>query len=382
MAKLEFKGGYQLEFAIDSENEFKALNILAEIFGEKIKREIKFYGVAKRSGLVFISHRFAENELTDENYGKLLDHKDTLLIINDELSAKRAGELIQICIPVETLLKRLLIYVWSEIYAVLGMDKDEKVKIEICRQTYSLYLGKLVPLLEADLTTKNREQLFSDGGKNIINILEESKDFDDLKSKLMVFTKPHTVWEQISVMLRKPVPYSEFSKQLKRLKILRDKAAHPQVILAKDINDARDYSKHILSKIGEVRNDYYDDLAKSISKLTSTMTETMAKFTEINMTKIIAETTAALSETLSRTIAEATRIPPARFDFSRFVSGIDWNTVSSEMKANDPEMKQILEDFEENGSKATIDRMNKELEEDIKKIKKPDRSKRKKKTKR
>lgn len=59
---LKFKGGYGLEFAIDSENEFKALRVLADVFGENIKREIKFPEVAKRDELVFITHRFTKDE--------------------------------------------------------------------------------------------------------------------------------------------------------------------------------------------------------------------------------------------------------------------------------------------------------------------------------
>ena len=371
---LEFRGGYQLEFAIDSENEFKALNILADIFGKQIKNEVKFYGMAKRSELIFISHRFTKDELTDENYNKLLNYKDTLLIINDELSAKRAGELIQICIPVETLLKRLLIYVWPEIYIALGAKNSEKIKIEICKQIYGTTLGNLISLLEVDLTAKNREQLFADDGKNLIQILEDTSDFDDLKKKLLSLTKPHTVWGQISVVLKSPVPYSVFSKQLNRLRILRNKAAHPQVILAKDIVDAQKCSKHILMKIGEVRNDYYDDLVKSINKFVSSI-ETLTKFSEINIPKILAETTAALSKTLNKSIIEATYISPPRFDLSKFLSRTNWNTINTEMKTNDPEMRQILDNFENNGTKPTLDKINNEIKKDIGIIKKQDKSK-------
>ena len=59
---LKFKGGYELEFAIDSESEFKALRVLTDVFGENIKREIKFPEVVKRDKLVFIIHRFTKDE--------------------------------------------------------------------------------------------------------------------------------------------------------------------------------------------------------------------------------------------------------------------------------------------------------------------------------
>lgn len=103
------KDTYELEFAIDTESELKALNILADVFGENIK-QIPLSEFAKRDSLVFITHRFTIEELSDDNYRKLLDKK-TILIIKDELSVERAAKLLKICIPVETALKRLLIYV-------------------------------------------------------------------------------------------------------------------------------------------------------------------------------------------------------------------------------------------------------------------------------
>ena len=78
------KDTYELEFAIDAENELRALNILADVFGESIK-QIPLSEFAKRDSLVFITHRFTIEELSDDNYRKLLGKK-MILIIKDELS--------------------------------------------------------------------------------------------------------------------------------------------------------------------------------------------------------------------------------------------------------------------------------------------------------
>ena len=360
---LKFKGGYELEFAIDSGNEFRALKILADVFGENIKREIKFPEVAKRDELVFISHRFIKDELSDSSYKKLLKNEKTLLIIKDELCVKRAAKLLEICIPVETALKRLLIYVCSEISATLDSKHDKKTKIEICSQINHLYLGDLLKLLEIDLSSKKRETLLADNGSLLSKIINESENFSEFKRKLAPYTTPKTVWEQVNIMLKEPANYSFISGQLHELKRLRDKAAHHHTILLKDLDDAKKYSKHILSKITTVRNDYYDELSGSIQAFAKVMSESFKKFPSEVINQMFFENTANLSNTLNEAIYKMIKVP--QVDLDKFIKQTNWNAVSNEMKANDPEMKEILERFDKNGAKSTIEGMRKEIEEGI-----------------
>lgn len=360
---LRFKGGYELEFAIDSENEFKALRVLAGVFGENIKREIKFPEVAKRDELVFIAHRFTKDELSDDNYKKLLKNKKTLLIIKDELCVKRAAKLLEICIPVETALKRLLIYVWSEILSTLDNKHDKKAKLDICSQINCLYLGDLLKLLEVDLSSKKREILLADNGKLLSEILNESEDFKDFKQKLILYTMPKTVWEQVNIMLKEPIDYSFISGQLHELKKLRDKAAHHHTILIKDLNNAKEYSKHILSRITNVRNDYYDELSKSIHAFTKTMSEAFKKFPSNAISQIISENMPNLSNTLSEAIAKMTEVP--KIDFSKIIEQINWDAINDEMRANDPKMKEILESFDKKGANDAIKEIQKEIGEGV-----------------
>ena len=201
---LKTKDTYELEFAIDVKSELRALNILADVFGENIKQEITFSEFAKRSNLIFITHRFTKDELSDDNYRKLLRSKKTLLIIKDELSVERAAKLLEICIPVETTLKRLLIYVWSEISIVLNGENDKKTKIEICSQINRQYLGDLLKQLEMDLSLKRREDLFANNGDLLSKIINESEDFADFKKKIASYATPITVWECINIMLKSP----------------------------------------------------------------------------------------------------------------------------------------------------------------------------------
>lgn len=221
------KNRYELEFAIDSNSELKALSVLADVFGENIKQEITIPEFAKRDNLTFITHRFTKDELSDDNYRKLLKNKKTLLIIKDELSVERAAKLLEICIPVETALKRLLIYVWSEIVITLKGKHDKKTKIDICSKINELYLGKLLELLEEDLSSTKRESLFINDGNLLFGLLNSSEDFADFKRKLTPYTTPKTVWEQVNIILKNPTEYSHISGQLKKLKELREYGRTP-----------------------------------------------------------------------------------------------------------------------------------------------------------
>lgn len=356
------KDTYELEFAIDAESELKALNILANVFGESIK-QILLSEFAKRDSLVFITHHFTIEELSDENYRRLLENKKVILIIKDELSVERAAKLLKVCIPVETALKRLLIYVWSEIVTVLKGKHDKKAKIEICAQISELYLGGLLKLLEVDLSPNKRENLFANNGKLLFEIMNNSEDLTDFKQRLTPYITPKTVWEQVNIVLKNPTEYSHVSGQLKKLKNLRNKAAHHHTILQKDLKDAGKYSEHILSIIGNVRNDYYEELSKSIQAFAKTMSEAFKKFPLDAISQIIPKNTFNLSNTLSEAIAKMTKAP--KIDLSKIIEQTNWNAINDEMRANDPEMKEILESFDKKGANDTIKEMQKEIDEGV-----------------
>lgn len=363
---LKTKDTYELEFAIDAESELKALNILADVFGKNIK-QIPLSEFAKRDSLIFITHRFAKDELSDDNYRKLLRSKKTLLIIKDELSVERAAKLLEICIPVETTLKRLLIYVWSEISIVLNGGNDKKTKIEICSQINRQYLGDLLKQLEMDLSFRRREDLFANNGDLLSKIINESEDFADFKKKIAPYATPITVWECINIMLKSPTEYSYISGQLNKLKELRDMAAHHHVILQKDLKNAKDYSIHILSKITNVRNDYYEEFAKSIQDFAKVLNESLSE-----SLKNISTITKSFSNTINSSITlknvipeiiEASQIKTSTNVLRETLKKIDWSTINNEMRSNDPEMKNILERFDNNDVNSVIKEMQKEIDE-------------------
>lgn len=362
---LKSKDTYELEFAIDAESELKSLNILADVFGENIK-QIPLSEFAKRDSLIFITHRFTMEELSDDNYKKLLGKK-SILIIKDELSVERAAKLLKICIPVETALKRLLIYVWSEIVTVLKGKHDKKTKIEICTQINKKYLGELLKLLEEDLSSTKRESLFVNDGNILFEIINNSENFADFKQKLAPYATPKTVWEQVNIMLKSPTEYSHISGQLSKLKELRDMAAHHHIILQKDLKNAEKYSEHVLSIVGNVRNDYYEKLSKSIQALTKTMEESFRKFPLEAINKVVSENTAILSNTLNRVIPqmiEISQIKKTLTVLNEYAKQIDWNAIYNEIKSNRSEMKEILKRFDNNDANNVIKEMQKEIDEE------------------
>ena len=359
---LKTKDTYELEFAIDAESELRALNILADVFGENIK-QIPLSEFAKRDSLIFITHSFTIEELSDENYRRLLENKKVILIIKDELSVERAAKLLKVCIPVETALKRLMIYVWSKIVTVLKGKHDKKAKIEICTKINELYLGELLKLLEEDLSSTKREGLFVNDGNILFEIINNSENFADFKQKLAPYTTPKTVWEQVNIMLKSPTKYSHISEQLSKLKELRDMAAHHHIILQKDLKNAEKYSEHVLSIIGNVRNDYYEKLSKSIQALTKTMEESFRKFPLEAINKVVSENTAILSNTLNSVIpkmVEISQIKKTLTVLNEYAKQIDWNAFYNEIKSNSSEMKEVLKRFDNNDANNVIKEMQEE----------------------
>ena len=359
---LKTKDTYELEFAIDAESELRALNILADVFGENIK-QIPLSEFAKRDSLIFITHSFTIEELSDENYRRLLENKKVILIIKDELSVERAAKLLKVCIPVETALKRVMIYVWSEIVTVLKGKHDKKAKIEICTKINELYLGELLKLLEEDLSSTKREGLFVNDGNILFEIINNSENFADFKQKLAPYTTPKTVWEQVNIMLKSPTKYSHISGQLSKLKELRDMAAHHHIILQKDLKNAEKYSEHVLSIIGNVRNDYYEKLSKSIQALTKTMEESFRKFPLEAINKVVSENTAILSNTLNSVIpkmVEISQIKKTLTVLNEYAKQIDWNAFYNEIKSNSSEMKEVLKRFDNNDANNVIKEMQEE----------------------
>ena len=218
-----------------------------------------------------------------------------------------------------------------------------------------------------DLSFRRREDLFANNGDLLSKIINESEDFADFKKKIAPYATPITVWECINIMLKSPTEYFHISGQLNKLKELRDMAAHHHIILQKDLNNAKDYSIHILSKITNVRNDYYEEFAKSIQDFAKVLNESLSE-----SLKNISTITKTFSNTINSSITlknaipeiiEASQIKTSTNVLRETLKKIDWSTINNEMRSNDPEMKNILERFDNNDVNSVIKEMQKEIDE-------------------
>ena len=154
---------YELELAISAKSELDAVNKLAKFFGDEIKNEIKLKDFSKYSNLFFIKHSFYETRLSDDCYEKILNSKK-IFVISDKLSTRRSVEILEVCLPIEVQLKKLLIYTYTSILPVLNGRMDDKSWIESCRQISNWTLGDLLGKIEIDLSQSRRQQLFMNDG--------------------------------------------------------------------------------------------------------------------------------------------------------------------------------------------------------------------------
>ena len=354
---LSFRGGYELELAIDSNSEIDAINRLSRIFGRDIANEINRTNISKHGDLFFIKYRFTNNQLSDDNYRKL-DKDNKILVISDSLAIKRAAEILEYCFPVEVQLKKLLTYVYPSILEVFDGKTDKKSRIKLCKQINSWNLGDLLERLEFDISQKRREEFFIKDGRALASAIESSNSFDDFKDAIISQIRPNTVWDQICVVLEKPVDYVVLKDRLHSLRYLRNKAAHPQIILCSDIEAAKNNSKIIMGHIRNVKDDYNKELSKSIRSLEKVLSEVAIIHTS-DIQKIMNEYIQAMpdmSESIKK-IKDSMKTPNPAIA----LKNIDWLAIDSRLRNSDPEMKEIMERFDNNDAKTVIDEMKDEL---------------------
>lgn len=357
--RLSFKGGYELELALDSNSEIDAINRLSRIFGREIANKINRTNISKHGDLFFIKYHFSNDQLSDENYKKL-DNDSKILVVSDSLAIKRAAKILEYCLPVEVQLKKLLTYVYPSILEVFDGKTDKKSRIKLCKQINSWNLGDLLERLEFDMSLKRREELFIKDGRALASTLETSDSFDDFKNTILSQIRPNTVWDQVCVVLEKPVNYIAIKDKLHLLRHLRNKAAHPQIILNSEIEAAKDNSRIVMNYIRNIKDNYNKELSKSIQSLEKVLSEAARIYTP-EIQKIMDEYMQAMpdiSESVKK-ITESIKAPNPAVA----LKNIDWLAIDSKLRNSDPELKEIMERFDNNDTKTVLDEMKAELKE-------------------
>lgn len=268
---------YSLEFAVQSRTELQAMNRLKAL-GITKADEAKLSDLDRQAGLFIIKVSMDEAELSDETYGKLLSAED-VFILSDELSAKRAQEIIKLTAPVEQQIKKLLICVLPETEKVLTdiiethqkhkSDIQPTSRIEWCKKINDFSFGELPKVLEEDIAELAKNQLLSSEG--ILSLIASAKDFDALKEELAELSKPKTVWNSVCTILEKPVEYAFIARQLTDLCKSRNEAAHLNTITSKRVEEVKKSQKHVMSYIGNTNSSYRDDLRADMDTLAKSM---------------------------------------------------------------------------------------------------------------
>lgn len=349
---------YELELAISAKSELDAVNKLAKFFGDEIKNEIELKDFSKYSNLFFIKHSFYETRLSDDCYEKILNSKK-IFVISDKLSTRRSVEILEVCLPIEVQLKKLLIYTYTSILPVLNGRMDDKSWIESCKQISNWTLGDLLGKIEIDLSQSRRQQLFMNDGRELIKLLEESNTFDDFKKNIEPYISKNIVWDQICAILQTPIKYELIKEYFQELRQLRNKAAHPQLILNSDVDTAKKCAFFISGYINKVKNNYNDELTKSLKSLSETMNNIIKALTPYAKEQL-RNSLSGIMPNISESIQNATK-PITESLQKSLMNNNDWLGIDSIMRESDPEYGKISDRFRERNMKDVIDDMNDEL---------------------
>lgn len=303
---------YSLEFAVMSPTELQAMERLEELGITKAK-EAKLSDLDRQAELFIIRVDAEESELTDEVYGMILADKD-VFILSDELSAKRAREIIRLTTTVEQQLKKLLICVLPETEKVLNdiieahqrhkTDLKPTSRIQWCEKINNFSFGELPKVLEEDISELAKQSLLSNEG--LLSLINSANDFEALKATIAELSKPKTVWNSMCAILENAVEYSHISHAIIKLCAARNDASHMNTITAKRVTETIKNKKHVMRYISSIKSDYRENLRLSMKNLTESMNHILesaikidpAIFTGYN--KMISDIFKPLTETISK----------------------------------------------------------------------------------
>ena len=268
---------YSLEFAVKSPTELQAMELLKTL-GITKADEAKLSDLDRQAGLFIIRVNAEEAELTDEVYKNILADKD-IFILSDDISAKRARQIISITTKVEQQLKKLLICILPETEKVLNdiIETHQKHKtalnpisrIEWCEKINNFSFGELPKVIKEDMSELAKRRLLSSEG--LLSLITSAKDFEALKTTIAELSKPKTVWNSICAILDNPVEYDYISYAITELCEARNDAAHMNIVTAKRIAEATKNQKHVMRYIGSIKSDYRENLRANMKSLTESM---------------------------------------------------------------------------------------------------------------
>ena len=336
----------------------------------------------KLNGLFVITIKRSE-QINSQVYANIRESAE-IGILNDSSSQERAEEVFRAIYRVEIQLRRLLLYVSGVVetyYDILlqhgkytNQSKDTKHDIIFKGSSdvrvSQLTMGELIQIMGYDFSWSSRALTTSD----VNELLTDSKDFDEFKSRVDGKSKVTFVWDVVAnQVLLKSLPWEKMEKNLIRLKKYRDTAAHhnhftekqkveavklaetiekevelPATVslspahqaalqnLSKQITDSlrgiqMQYNSEAFRSLAEHRQQIVSNMLKN-SSLQSSLERSLASFnTSINITK---PTMDAISKNLSASLFEQFKYPIIDTSFLKKnvqpLAGLDTNILGTD----------------------------------------------------
>ncbi|MBU2595370.1 hypothetical protein KJ713_00880 [Patescibacteria group bacterium] len=246
-----------IEFLVKAQKWEDVIKIFKNELGiHKGKRDASVRDV---NGLFFVEVKIDDKKLTEKFY-KNVKKSSKLAIIENPKDEKLRNTILNEIYKVETHLRKLLLNIsdivenfyllFKNTYADKQRNYIKKkgkestiVSGEIDPISSHLTLEDIIEILGRDISWNNRNITAND----ISQILEESNNINDVKKFLKQKMMKNTIWDEISkTLLEQTIRWEIAGKDLNRLKILRNKAAHFNVLMKKDLKDTKELSKKIL----------------------------------------------------------------------------------------------------------------------------------------
>lgn len=300
---------YQLELLVKAESWERAIDILAYVLRVKKRQKTN---IREINGFYIVRVTLKEEKLSNEFYHKIKE-SDELAIISDERSRVYALEIMNSIYEVETQLRRLLLHVSDLVEAFVALveensqytksfAKDEAIisTKHLEPITSHLTLGEMITILNADLSWTGRNLTI----ENLQQLLEGTKNIQELLAKLQAKSKPLLVWDLVaSNVLEEKVKWGDITSALAVLKGYRDNGAHFKVVTEADYKDALKKAAHVKSKITkqkQLTSDEKDELKAHTSSLVESLRDVPLWTEQINAAAAAFKTsTPALTTALS-----------------------------------------------------------------------------------
>lgn len=253
---------YTLEFLVKADSWAEVVDIFDKQL--KVTKNKKDTSTRDMKGLFLVSVSMTVEQLNKDFYDAVRN-SDDIAIVSDPSTDTFREIIMYEAKRVEGELRKLLFHVSDlveQYYEYFSKMKSEAKHLAnnstivssgyLDPMTSFLSFEEIMIILEQDLSSWDGKTLTAN---DIAILLENTPDIDTLETKLKEKMNKIPVWNYISeYLLENKVVWEDIRPELNKLKNLRNKAAHFNVLLNKDVVESRKLAKSILTKISKKKN--------------------------------------------------------------------------------------------------------------------------------